>query len=97
MTPRRKDNPIAPQDLDLHDIEGIYWSGVPPFKQESQNGRWGARKPYSFTAKFLISPLFKSGEEVELYPGACLNYPNGTPYCCQGATVKVRSVITPRT
>lgn len=90
MMPRRKDAPIVPNDLDLHEIKGIYWNRVPLFKQDSINRRWGARTSHSFTAKFLISPLYKSGEAVELYPGACLlNHPDGMPYCCQAATVKV--------
>lgn len=91
MAPPYKENPIAPQDLDVHVIKGIYWDGVPPFpKQEGKHGNWGTRKSHSFTSKFLISPMYKPGEVVDLFPGACLTHPNGVHYCCQAASVKVR-------
>lgn len=90
VTPQRKGSPILPQDLELHEIEGVYWDRVPSSGGAKSNGRRGGPgSSYFFSTKFLVSPLFNATGKVELYPGACLTHPSGVYYCCQTAPVKV--------
>jgi hypothetical protein len=94
ITPQSKTAPIEPVDLDVDDLEGIYWEDVPSSSSPSilnmSKGRRGRRMSHAFSTKFIVSPFFDPAQDVELFPGACLTHSEGGYYCCQYETVKVR-------
>lgn len=91
MSPQRKGDLIAPQDLPVHDIKGIYWEGVPSSSNGTNKWKQGARASsrHTFSTKFLLSPFYDAAPEVDLFPGACLIHATGVRYCCKGVAVKV--------
>lgn len=86
MKPQNKTEPIVPMDVELDDIEGIYWENVP------SNGK--RMRQRSFSTQFLVSPLFDPTQKVVLFPGACLTDSNGDHYCCRFEEITVGTLIS---